>query len=162
MASKHVDAELNSASEAPFRLMALPDELWSRIARSAVTIDSPIKINSTHFPPGHTAADDKQKLVQPPITRVSRVLREETLPAFYANTFECYEIPFACAFIGWLRSIPSARLCVDDMSIIYATRRRKNMYDFSKRTLEASGFDVVETGEEIVEGYRRYKVVRKG
>ncbi|KAK3658056.1 hypothetical protein LTR22_009108 [Elasticomyces elasticus] len=162
MASKHVDAELDSASEAPFRLMALPDELWSRIARSAVTIDSPIKINSPHYPPGHTAADDKQKLVQPPITRVSRILREEALPAFYTNTFECYEVPYACAFIDWLRSIPSAISCVDDMSIIYATRPWKSMYDFAKRTLEASGFDVVETGDEIVEGYRRYKVVRKG
>ncbi|KAK4950730.1 hypothetical protein LTR10_010723 [Elasticomyces elasticus] len=159
--AKHVNAELNSASEAPFRLMALPDELWSRIARSTVTFDSPININSPHYPPGHTAADDIQKLVQPPITRVSRVLREETLPAFYTNTFECYEVPFAAAFNDWLRSIPSAISCVDDMSIIYTTRLSKNMYVFPKRTLEASGFDIVETGEEIVEGYRRFKVVRK-
>ncbi|KAK5732151.1 hypothetical protein LTR17_010728 [Elasticomyces elasticus] len=162
MASKHVDAQLDSASEAPFRLMALPDELWSRIARSAVTFDPPIKITSLHFPQWHAAAiDDKQKLVQPPITRVSRLLREETLPAFYTNTFVCYEVPYACAFIHWLWSIPSAISCVDEMSIIYLTRLR-NTYDLSKRTLEASGFDVVETGEEIVEGYRRFKVVRKG
>ncbi|KAK5728444.1 hypothetical protein LTR15_001580 [Elasticomyces elasticus] len=67
---------------AAFPLFSLPDELWSKICRLAATATDPIvisdKLGRAHY---------QEKVSQPPITRVCREVRSETIAAFYKNHF---------------------------------------------------------------------------
>lgn len=65
-----------------FCLLDLPPEIWSRICRLIVTYDKPIQINE-----GMSRVSVCERVAQPPITRVSKLLRNETLPIFYGNQF---------------------------------------------------------------------------
>ncbi|KAK5711794.1 hypothetical protein LTR17_018237 [Elasticomyces elasticus] len=63
-----------------FRLLALPPELWAKICRFAVLSTTPVIINGQH-------GLIKDKITRPPLTRVCRVIREETTAVFDSNCF---------------------------------------------------------------------------
>ncbi|KAK5747097.1 hypothetical protein LTR17_000229 [Elasticomyces elasticus] len=67
---------------AVFPLFSFPDELWSKICRLAVIATDPIVIGDKLG-----RARYQQKVSQPPITRVCRAIRSETIAAFYKHHF---------------------------------------------------------------------------
>ena len=69
-------------------LLELPPELWSYICALAVIEDSWI-----HAWDSDSTAAVAQAFGQPPITRVCRTLRAETVPAFYARNVFCVSVP---------------------------------------------------------------------
>jgi hypothetical protein len=70
-----------------FRLLNLPPELWSRICYFATV--SPDAIILSPY------GSSKQRAVQPPLTRVCKVLRVEALRLFYSeNTFVVRDTPY--------------------------------------------------------------------
>ncbi|KAK5683108.1 hypothetical protein LTS10_004639 [Elasticomyces elasticus] len=63
-----------------FRLLDLPPEVWAKICRFAVLSTTPVIINGQH-------GLVKDKITQPPLTRVCRIIREETTAIFDSNYF---------------------------------------------------------------------------
>ena len=73
-------SETTTGHAAPFRLLELPAEIRNYIYELALVEDSPIVIDP---------ALKKAQASQPPLIRVSRQIRQETLSLFYSkNTFE--------------------------------------------------------------------------
>ncbi|KAK3627869.1 hypothetical protein LTR56_018985 [Elasticomyces elasticus] len=96
------------SDESPaFPLFSLPDELWSKICRLAATATDPIvigdKLGRAHY---------QQKVSQPPITRVCRAIRNETIAAFYKNNHFIHDDRSGgnqSFLVPWLR-----RVCIVD------------------------------------------------
>lgn len=70
-----------------FPLLDLPSELWIRICEFAVINKATIEIRDPHFGSSVCAATK-----QPAITRVSKAIRQESLPLFYKrNEFVIFD-----------------------------------------------------------------------
>lgn len=72
----------------PFQLLDLPPELRVRIYEIALRRPTPLKLFCAaprQRAQYHSSAEEREAF-QPPLVRVSRPLREETLPIFFANT----------------------------------------------------------------------------
>ncbi|KAK3661617.1 hypothetical protein LTR56_000105 [Elasticomyces elasticus] len=114
MATKQDDGDVDLNAENPFRLLDLPDELWSRICRLAIAQAEPIFLPESFWPEEY-----KEAVCPPPITRVCKIVREEVLDEFYSNTAFHFQI---CANVdcawhqrhadnlqGWLRGVKKRR-----------------------------------------------------
>lgn len=89
-----------------FRLFDLPPELWLRIIEYAVMKACPI--NPTK---ARNAKHQTHIVKQPSITRTCRLLRHESLPAFYRNNkFEVYHWGRVACIRDWLVAIRPANL----------------------------------------------------
>ncbi|PIA98149.1 hypothetical protein CB0940_06357 [Cercospora beticola] len=91
------DSDTGANEDKPFRLLALPDELIVRIVEYAVVMSShkhPIKIRAINIDEPHfwwayptlgvrIDPEKSKDLLQPPVTRICRLLRDEGLKAFY-------------------------------------------------------------------------------
>lgn len=89
---------------APFRLLALPTELWLHILAFAVTTPQPIE------PSRARDTKHQQRIVaQPAITRTCHLLRTEGLSLFYgSNRFECVQRWATACTRDWLVAIGEA------------------------------------------------------
>ncbi|KAK5691494.1 hypothetical protein LTR97_011487 [Elasticomyces elasticus] len=97
MVAKHDNSYLG----ARFRLLDLPDEIWSRICRLAVSDGDTILLKD-YTPPKVFA----QAVSQPPITRVCRVIREETLGQYYLKArIKFITFRNADILLEWLRAL---------------------------------------------------------
>ncbi|KAK5691506.1 hypothetical protein LTR97_011499 [Elasticomyces elasticus] len=100
------EANGNDLNVQPFRILSLPPELWSYILSLCLIIPDTIVLTvseRSHHPP--------QTLThhQPPLTRVSRLLRTEGLRIFYGkNDFVVYE-PVYCT-TKWIDSLSVANV----------------------------------------------------
>lgn len=72
--------ELKKAAK-PFRLMDLPSELRTSIYRVALRRESPVTLLATPRPESKTGT--KRLEMPPPLTKVSRIVREETMPLYF-------------------------------------------------------------------------------
>ncbi|KAK4957168.1 hypothetical protein LTR10_005126 [Elasticomyces elasticus] len=92
-----------------FPLFELPAEIWSKIARSAVTSDEPIRLCSYGCP---KSRQHRTQGTPPAITQVCKIIREEILSTFYlANTFTSYDYGDEFAdkrLVRWLRAYSQA------------------------------------------------------
>ncbi|KAK4895321.1 hypothetical protein LTR27_006664 [Elasticomyces elasticus] len=90
MPTKQEGPQSSGQLRTPFRLLDLPPELWSRIVRSSWSRE-----------------EVRLRLKQPAISRTSRILREETLSAFYTDSYGWYVTSnTAPLLIDWLRAVP--------------------------------------------------------
>ncbi|KAK5740213.1 hypothetical protein LTR17_004714 [Elasticomyces elasticus] len=80
------NSKTNASMEVPFRLLALPPELWSHICRLAVPHDQVIEVQGLM-----SKQDARNAVQQPPITRTCKTIREETIDMFYANSFVFFD-----------------------------------------------------------------------
>ncbi|KAK5677489.1 hypothetical protein LTS10_010061 [Elasticomyces elasticus] len=114
MATKQDDGDVDLNTENPFRLLDLPDELWSRICRLAIAQAEPIFLPESFWRKGF-----KEAVRPPPITSVCKIVREELLDEFYSTTSFQFQI---CANVncaghqrhadnlqGWFRSVKKRR-----------------------------------------------------
>ncbi|KAK4892511.1 rRNA-binding ribosome biosynthesis protein rpf2 [Elasticomyces elasticus] len=178
----------------PRGLLDLPAEIWIKIGREVVKSNEPIEL-VPNYTDGHYRMRRKQSdgcnswceissplstyklrpsvmaccllgnVVQPSITRACRLLREELLPIFYANTF-IYKTVYRCKsvlLVRWLRDLPrhyALNVFVPDRA----------WDDRTLRNLDSAGFDIVdptevEVGEAGDEGYggpyEKFRVERR-
>ncbi|KAK5698501.1 hypothetical protein LTR17_023593 [Elasticomyces elasticus] len=152
------EASESSDEPAPFRLLDLPPELWSRIVRSSVISHEPIVL-----PVCQSASRLEINMAQPPIIRTSKVLREETLPAFHANSFELladfttryrvWEAPRSdvANLTAWLRSAPQL-LCTGNLVIVFKLVYLRHAI---KHALVRTGHKLIWSGDE---DQRRFRV----
>ena len=89
---------MTSAACEQFRLMDLPAELWSRICRLSVVRDEP-----TCLYPYLRGREFEDRVRQPGITRVCKVIRAETLGVHYANAFVYKDVWKSAMLVDWLR-----------------------------------------------------------
>ncbi|KAK5677491.1 rRNA-binding ribosome biosynthesis protein rpf2 [Elasticomyces elasticus] len=135
----------------PRGLLDLPAEIWAQIGREIVKSNEPIELVPNHSD-GHYRM--RRDVVQPGITRVCKILREELLPIFYANTF-IYKTVYRCKsvlLVRWLRDLPR-----DYALNVFVLDRAWD--DRTLRNLDNAGFDIVdptevEVGEASDGGYR--------
>ncbi|KAK3661622.1 hypothetical protein LTR56_000110 [Elasticomyces elasticus] len=141
-----------SNAEEPFRLLDLPDEIWARITRYAVTSDQRLTLRP-------------KSSAQPPIARVCRLLREEALPTFYGNTiyyYDCYSWR-DYHLINWLRSVPSwCKAYVSNTFIFLDDWLWECVVEQYEELLEDSGFGVVFGGYGEDYSVGRLRVVQQG
>lgn len=99
--------EIYAKERFTFRLLDLPPELVIRIAQLAVI--KPKIIDATLAP---ELKHQARILQQPAITRTCRMLRRESLLAFYRdNNFEAYHWAKHACVRQWLAAIGQANLC---------------------------------------------------
>ncbi|KAK5721641.1 hypothetical protein LTR15_006230 [Elasticomyces elasticus] len=90
-------SKTNARTQVPFRLFALPPELWSHICRLAVPQGQIIEIEGSM-----SDCEALSKVQQPPITRTCETIREETIDVFYTNTFVFFDNDLECELFRWL------------------------------------------------------------
>ncbi|KAK4892524.1 hypothetical protein LTR27_008988 [Elasticomyces elasticus] len=101
------EPEPETANILTFPLLDLPPELWLRIIQTAVQLPSPVTLTvdpwgAEHKPPLSKYPRTSKRYIhhlnsghQPALSRVSRLLRKETLAQFYRlNDFEIVEETF--------------------------------------------------------------------
>ncbi|KAK4960057.1 hypothetical protein LTR10_002948 [Elasticomyces elasticus] len=96
---KQDEAKTSRATSPAFRLLDLPPELFLHICRYAVPSKMKFGLGTTGNGP---------MIMQPPITRVCRILREELLPMFYTNNIFTYTdgSPTSRRLTSFLERIP--------------------------------------------------------
>ncbi|KAK5695748.1 hypothetical protein LTR17_024432 [Elasticomyces elasticus] len=118
-----------------FRLLDLPPELFLHICRYA------IPGGNTHIV---SNSGKKRPVLQPPITRVCQLLREELLPVFYTrNIFNYHDRPKAQAvnrLTGFLRSVPLA--CKKEDMRVFVISQNKDTQTFLKGPLQFIGYSL--------------------
>ncbi|KAK3618419.1 hypothetical protein LTR56_024642 [Elasticomyces elasticus] len=112
MATKQKGPQSSGQLITPFRLLDLPPELWSRIVRSSWSRE-----------------EVRLRLKQPAISRTSRILREETLSAFYTDSYGWYVTrDTTTLLIDWLGAVPERyRVSLDVVVTLIGRELRQDL-----------------------------------
>ncbi|KAK4891949.1 hypothetical protein LTR27_009474 [Elasticomyces elasticus] len=156
------NSKTDKAAESTFRLLSLPPELWSRICRLAVTCDQPTVIEA------HMSSTKAQDTVQqPPITRTCKVIREETIDVFYANSF-VYEDDYSREdnLWDWLERISADGQLRHSMPNLVIRSswdlHNRGMYPEFYRNLDRAGVYLEVVNLDETNDVFKFKVVPKG
>ncbi|KAK4957167.1 rRNA-binding ribosome biosynthesis protein rpf2 [Elasticomyces elasticus] len=118
-------------------LLDLPAEIWTQIGREVVTSEDPIALEP-NYTDGHYRM--RRNVLQPGITRVCRILREELLPIFYAN-HSIYKTNYhvnTTLLVRWLRNLPR------DYSLNVYVLVRDYWDSGTQQQFGNAGFDIVD------------------
>lgn len=105
---------LLSSRNSQCRLLDLPAELRDTIFEYALTADKPL----VSFRLDNYQRESYQEATQPPLTRVNRQIRQESLPIFYQNNYVVLhaEAPKIDDTQRWLECIESKIALIQRMS----------------------------------------------
>ncbi|KAK3658991.1 hypothetical protein LTR56_001428 [Elasticomyces elasticus] len=126
-----------------FPLMELPPELWINICRLAATPESPIKLRGDDLNRPAYRAALRGLGVQPAITRVSKVVRDETISSFCSSSVvyrECeseLDTEFWTEWApGWIKAAGQHRL----LNLFVECRQADGVYHTDR--VERLGLDL--------------------
>ncbi|KAK3661620.1 hypothetical protein LTR56_000108 [Elasticomyces elasticus] len=145
--------------KSPFPLLELPAEIWSQIARSAVTSDEPIRLCSYGCP---KSLQHRTQGTPPAITQVCKIIREEILSTFYlANTFTSYDYgdrPADKRLVRWLRAYSQAytHRAMD----VFVESHHSDAQEFFDQQLGKIGFAVSNENPGETKRLKTFRVVR--
>ncbi|KAK5686346.1 hypothetical protein LTS10_002463 [Elasticomyces elasticus] len=158
MAPKKGSVEMSQTALPAFRLLDLPPELFVHICRYAIPADKKFVISRSNY-------NDGSMIMQPAITRVCKLLREELLPIFYtSNTFIYHEkrkepIGWANRLTGFLRRVPLA--CKPEAMRILVTSKNQDTQAFLDAPLQFIGYGLERCTGQAALGREGGKLTRK-
>ncbi|KAK4891953.1 hypothetical protein LTR27_009478 [Elasticomyces elasticus] len=168
MAPKKGSTEMSQTTPPAFRLLDLPPELFVRIGRYAIPYNRTLSLGTN---------GNGRLVLQPAITRVCKVLREELLPVFYSrNTFTYHDRNqmMINRLTSFLRRVPTA--CKKETLRVYVTSHRSDTQVFLESPLKFIGYGlercniseaevtkslVGEVGRMPENGLAHFRVVRR-
>lgn len=141
----------------PFRLLDLPPELWSRICSEVIMSESPTELDDSL-----KRYQFEEKVAQPAITRVCKIVREEALPMFYSSSFVYVDCGNGAQWLfRWLKKMREGG--IGEGLLLAGLVVESAFSDGEKyfvRELQRVGWEMEEDSETkgLVKGLKRWRV----